>query len=137
MPSISTMIVCKSDRVIRARPRTFFSVFFVNPISLSQKPPYQRARFGMKIQSQPRRLNASFTVTESRRRFNSSANDKYVVALSETIYRGSDLRLTNLRNALRKVSSLKSSTTSKCIARVFAQVNKHTYAFVSLNDVLT
>ena len=137
MASISTIIVCKSDKVTCARPRTFLSAFFVSPMSLSQKHPYHGARLGMKIQSQPRRLSVSFKFTELRRRFNSSADDKYVVALSETIFRGNDLRLTNLRNALRKVSSLKSSTTSKWIARVLAQVNRHTSTLVSVDDVFT
>ena len=59
----------------------------------------------------------------------SSAADWYVEALSEIIILGSDLRLENGRKALTIVSTVMSFTTSKCTARVFAQVNKQMYTF--------
>ena len=52
-------------------------------------------------------------------------------ALSDIAICGSDFRLTNLRNANRNVSVDRFVTTSKCTARVVAQVNKHMCTFSS------
>jgi hypothetical protein len=59
-----------------------------------------------------------------KRRLSSSAAERYVERLSETIFRGRYFRFTNLRKAFGNVSSLRSSTTSKCRARVDAHVNR-------------
>ena len=57
----------------------------------------------------------------------SSAADWYVEALSEIIILGSDLQLENRRKASINVGTVRSFTTSKCTARVFAQVNRQIY----------
>ena len=54
-------------------------------------------------------------------------------AISEIIVLGRDLRLLNLLNACRKISSV---TISRWIALVTAQVSKHTYTFTSLPESL-
>ena len=56
--------------------------------------------------------------------FSSSAAERYVEPLSETIICGNDLRLANLLRARRKVSVLRSVTISRCMALVVAHVNK-------------
>ena len=60
-----------------------------------------------------------------------------VVALSETMVRGTDFRLVNLLNAWMKASSDKSGTTSRCTALVDAQVKRQMYAFPVPVFVLT
>jgi len=56
-----------------------------------------------------------------------------VDALSDIINFSRELPPANLLNASRKVSSVKSVTTFKCIALVLAQVNKHMYTSCSLS----
>ena len=46
-----------------------------------------------------------------------------------SLFCGSDLRLENRRKASINVGTVRSFTTSKCIARAFAQVNRQIYNF--------
>lgn len=55
-----------------------------------------------------------------------------MVALSDRTVCGIDFLLVNLRKAFINASSVKLGTTSRCTARVAAQVNRQMYAFFSL-----
>ena len=129
--SISVARVSNIRSEMFARPRTFFRDIFISPINLSQNPPYQGARLGMNLQVTPRRLKDSLRSSDSNKVLSSSAAERYVEALSDITICGSDFRLTNLRNANRNVSVDRFVTTSKCTARVVAQVNRHMYTFSS------
>ena len=61
----------------------------------------------------------------------------HVDALSETRIGGRDLCLTNLLNANRNLSTVKSVTTSRYIALVVAHVNRQTYTFISVLEWCT
>ena len=62
---------------------------------------------------------------------------RYVDELSDNIFLGSDLLLTNLLKASRKLSTMRSCTISKCTALVDAHVKRHIYTFLSSPPFLT
>ena len=97
----------------------------------SQKPPYHGALLGMKVHEIFWDASASLSVSDSNILRSSSAADRYVDALSEINCLGSDFRLTKRRNANKKVSTVRSLTTSKCTARVTAHVKRQIYTLVS------
>ncbi len=134
MASISTTMVCKVTKLTEALPSTFFKHDFVNPISLSQKPPNHGALFGMNRHSTCCLLSVSFSTIDSNNFFNSSAADVYVEALSDIINLGSDFRAANLRKARMNVGTDKSVTISRCIALVVAHVKRQIYALFSVPD---
>ena len=72
-------------------------------------------------------MRADFSVGDWNSSFNSLAADVYVDALSDMTSLGIDLQAANLRKACRNVTSVRSVTTSRWIARVLAQVNRQTY----------
>ena len=92
---------------------------------------YQGAHLGMNFQVTPRRLKDSLRSLDSSKVLSSSVAERYVEPLSDITICGYDFRLTNLWNANRNVSVDRFVTTSKCTARVVAQVNKHMYTFSS------
>ena len=61
MALTSTIKVWSSISVIDALPSAFLIALSVNPMSRSQKPPYQGARLGMDFHSTPWRPNSSFS----------------------------------------------------------------------------
>ena len=117
-------MVLMPSRVACVLPKVFFKVVSVSPIRRSQKPPNHGARFGINLHSTPLRARVSDTSTDEKKFFRSSAVAVKVELLSEIKSLGTDLLPANLRNAQRKLSAVRSGTTSKCIAREIAQVNK-------------
>ena len=98
---------------VKALPRTFFKVSFVNPMSLSQNPPNQGARFGLKRHSVPDLESALASEGEDNKVFNSSAADRKFEPLSERTRRGRDFLLLKCLKACKKHSTIRSVTTSR------------------------
>ena len=122
--SISVTRVCSAVRVILALPRTLLMTVFVMPISRSQKPTYQGALLGMNSHSTARLANSCFSEGDWNGCSSSCATDRYVDAFSDIILLGRDFRLAKRRTAWMNISSVRSLTTSRCIARETAHVNK-------------
>ena len=116
---------------MNALPRTFFKTDFVNPISLSQKPPNQGARLGINFHSTPVLAKVSVSEGEENKAFNSAAAERKVEPLSDNTRRGKDLLLLKRRKACRKHSTVRSVTISRCTARLTAQVNRQMYTLCS------
>ena len=110
-----------------ALPKTFLRSTLVRTVSRSQRPPYQGARFGMNFHCTVCLLRWLSRVGDLRCFSSSSVADWYAEALSEIITLGSDFRLGNRRKASINVGTVRSFTTSKCTARVFAQANRQIY----------
>lgn len=127
--STSTMMVCSEDRVAYVHPSTFLSVALVNPIRCFQNPPYQGARFGINFQT----TLFLFKVSDSSGELNSisSSSAAVVEALSDIRILGKELWLLNLLDACKKVSTVKSVTTSRCKALITAHVKRQIYTFFS------
>ena len=113
---------------MKALPRTFFKTSLVNPINLSQKPPYQGALLGMNFHSTPVLAKVLVSKGEEKRAFNSSAADKNVEPLSERTKYGRDHLLH---------STVRLVTISRCTPRLTAQVNRQMYTLVSPGLPLT
>jgi len=73
--STSTIVVCKTGKVTKARPKVFFKDTFTTPISLSQKPPYHGALLGMNFHTVPLCIKADFRVDDRNNALNSLAAD--------------------------------------------------------------
>ena len=129
--STSTTTVCSTCREMWALPSTFLIADFMRPTRHSQKPPNYGILFGMNFQVTPLQFSIALTSSDEDRVFSSSAADWKVVALSEIISWGVDLHHAKWQEASRNVSVDKSATTSRCMALLVAQVNKHTYTLVS------
>ena len=108
-----------------ALPNAFLIEVFVSQIDRSQYPPNQpKGAFVENFHSMPFRLNTVLTSSELSNSVNASAADVYVVALSDIITCGNDLRATKRQNASRNVGTERSVTTSRCTAIDVAQVNR-------------
>ena len=87
----------------------------------SQTPPWWEATGGLNSHATLRRL-AAWTIfarsSWARHRFSSASAPTRLVPLSDHTFYGHPLRETNLTNAFRKASVPKSSTFSRCTARV-------------------
>ena len=129
--STSTIMDWRLSRVTCILPRVFFRVFLVNPMRCSQKPPNQGARFGMNLHSTPLKVRVSENSGDVNNGFSSSAAAKRVEPLSDNRNLGTDRLPTNLRNAWRKISTLRSKTISRWNARESAHVNKQMYTLRS------
>ena len=105
-------------------PRIFFNDVLVSPIKRSQNPPSYGACAGINLHSVPHLLSSSCTAGELSNFFRWRAAAIYVVALSEIITLGKDLRLVNLRKAIRNECVDKSDTTSRWTALVAAHVKR-------------
>ena len=90
--------------------------------SWSYRKIFVQALFGMNSHSMLSLASVSLS-TDWNSSFSSFFADANVEALSDINFLGGDLRLANLRKASKKVSTVKSSTTSRWIALVVAQVN--------------
>ena len=117
-------MVLKPYNVVYVLPKVFFSVDLVSPMRCSQKPPNHGACFGINLHSTPLQARVSDTSTDVNKFLSSSAAAMKVELLSEIKSLGTDLLPVNLRNTWRKLSAVKSGTTSKCIVWETAQVNK-------------
>ena len=97
-------------------------VDLVRPMRRSQNSPYQGAFFGMNNHSMPSLASASLSAWDWNSSLSPLFTDANVEALSDISFPGRDLRLANLRKASKKASTVRSSTTSRWIALVVAQV---------------
>ena len=118
-------------KVVNVLHNIFFRVSLINPIRRSQNPPNKGGRLGMNFQSI---FCLSLSSVELNICFSSSAAAKPVEELSDIMVLGVDFQPLK---ANRKVSTLRSVTTSKCTALVIAQVNRHTYTFISSSGPFT
>ena len=76
-------------------------------------------------------MNAFFSEGDWKSCLSSSAAERYVDALSDMTSLGMDFLLAKRRNAWMNVSSVKSVTTPRCIARNMAQVKRQMYSLAS------
>ena len=126
------MIVWNVTKFTNVRLSTFFKVVLVRLMSRSQNPLNQGARFGTNLHVTPILCRASLSCVSRKILVSSSAAARYVEALSDIMTLGRDLWLLNLLNAWRNVSTVKSVTISRCMARLTPHVNRQTYTLFSL-----
>ena len=114
-----------------ALPSVFLIDALVKPMWCSQNPPNQGAFLGMNFHTMPSWTSVVLMSSELSKSVSSYAADRYVVALSDIITCGKELRAVKQRNECTKVPVERFVTTSRCSALDVAQVNKQMYTLPS------